>query len=285
MLEAAQRRFVDARPPLQSGELRAPHGQSFGLAGQLLGIDRVGVDLGLRLGFGDSGRIDPGLGGLDLGLEPQTGVRLASLGSERGQLGGLLGGFRSRGVTAGGERVGRLPSDQALEPGVELVDGRDVGLLTGKLVLGRCEVREAETLELGRAVLLGLAELGLHLGPPPKPSLDLVLGQLPLAPKVLGGLALTERDELDDQPEGGHADADQAQDRQPGEELTGDAQGDARQDEDQPRDGDPAPRRSGRGHLVIHLDLAGQHSLELADPGVEAAQPPDRLADDRQGIR
>ncbi len=160
-----------------------------------------------------------------------------------------------------------------------------MGLLAAEQVLGSREIGQPEPLELGGRVLLGLAQLGFHLGSPAQSALDLALGHLLLLAEVLRGLSGAEGDQAEDEPDDGDADPDRAQDRQAIDELAGHAEADPEEDDDERRQGDRAPGRRRRVDLVVDLDLARQHRPELDGLRLERAQPLDGLADHRQRVR
>ena len=151
-------------PTLERGELLAPLGQPLGLARDLLGVDRVRADLRPEGGLGGTRRVERSPWAvLTSASKPAPRAGLAGGRVEGGEHRGGRGRFLGRSVPVRGERLDRLAPDEPLEPGVELVDRGDMCLLTGKQVLGRREVGQPEPLELGRAVVLRLAKLGLHL--------------------------------------------------------------------------------------------------------------------------
>jgi hypothetical protein len=148
--------------------------------------------------------------------------------------------------------------------------------LRGEQGVGSREVRQVEGLQLRRGVGPGLAELRLHLGAAAKSPVDLDVAQL-----LLDSVAPAEppRHEGEDQPDPGRDAADELR-RRPeldvGQEVEPErADRHDQADRDQ-ADGDPrqrAPRRL-RPRLVGDLDLAGERRGQLADRGVEPAEPP-----------
>ncbi len=208
LLDGGQRLLVDPVAALVAGELIAPRCQPLGLTAHLLGVDRVRLDPGTGVRFVVPGAIEGALLVADLRLEPFAGPRLPGDRPERGEGAPLLLDLEGRRITERRQRLGRLPPDEAVELGGQLVDVGDVGLLLVKQRFGGGDVGQADRRELGLRVELGLAQLLLDLGAAPKAAVDLLAGKLFLRLQIAGGRALAAGEDGDDDADDDEADAD-----------------------------------------------------------------------------
>ncbi len=178
------------------------------------------------------------------------------------------------------ERLARFLADQAVELGRQLVDLGDVRLLAAEEVLGGRQVVETECAELRDGVGLGLAKLRLHLRSAAQASIDLDVAELLLHLRVA---TEPESDERQDQPDAGHGRADVERRRAEIDDAEHSGrEGAAGEGEPEQHQEDPPARQRSPGRfrrdVELDRDLAGQRGAELADPGVEVAQPLRRSA-------
>ena len=139
-VDGAEGRVVDAGAALEAGELLAPVGEALGLARDLLGVDRVGLDPGAGAGFVVARPLERRLRVPDHRLEALPGARLAGDRPELVEGARLLVDLEGRRVAERGQGLGRLAPDEALEAGRQLVDPGDVVLLGREERLGGGEV-------------------------------------------------------------------------------------------------------------------------------------------------
>ena len=159
-----------------------------------------------------------------------------------------------------------------------------MGLFRGQLGLGCGHVRLADPLELLGEVGLGLLELVLELRSAPQAAIDLDVGQLLLALVAVGRAAPPAGEHDQACPDQGDPDPNAHQHGQAGHKDARDRQPNPGQDRDQPDQGRQAPGGLRGRRLEIDLDLARQEALQLVDPGIDGDQPPNGLAEDRQGL-
>ena len=108
-LDPGEGRLVDPDPPLEPGELALPGREALGLAGRLLGIDRVRLDRGAAGGRRLAGRLEGRLGVGDLAFEP--GARPPRPGPRRAAWPGRRSGWRPRrGPSRGSSETSRRAS-------------------------------------------------------------------------------------------------------------------------------------------------------------------------------
>ncbi len=285
-VDALQGHIVDALPALERRQLLLPGRQALGLSGHLLGIDRVCLHPGPRVGLVIAGSLKRVLLIVDLDLESLASPGLAgdrAQGIERARLLLDLEGGR---VTLDRQRVARLLADQSVELGLESIDRGDVRVLARQQVLRLGQVGQSDRPQLLLETGLGEPQFGFHLGAPAEPSIDLHVAQLPVhlivTPEPPRDSSQRQPDR-DDQPTDhlgcdvgiGHAE-------RPRRIGTG--------GEDQPEhdQGDrPARQRLpdlGRRDLERDFDLTRQGRRELADLLVHRAHPLDRVAQDRERV-
>ena len=197
-----------------------PARERFGLAGDLLGIDRVRLDPGPGVRLVVAGALERGLLVADLDLEALAGTRLLGDRAERLERAASSAAISS----AAASRVGTSDSGGSLPTSpsswaASTVDLRDVRLLAGEQVLGRREVGEPERPEPLGGLRLDDGQLGLHLGSTAQPAVDLDVAQL--GAHVVAA-AQPQRDRGEDQADAADDPADEARDRARGPRSRGD---------------------------------------------------------------
>ena len=243
---------VDPGPPLERGELVAPRREPLGLAGDLLGIDRVLLDPGTGAGLVVAGALQGALLVADLDLEPLAGAGLLGDRAERLEGPGLLLDLQRRGVAEGGQRLDRRLADEALELRPQRARSPGRARPRGRAGLSRRrKIGQADRSELAGQVGLLAPEVLLQLGPTAEPPRDLVVAELLLAAQVEGGASPAPGIEGEQPREDRRAEpADRDVDRQRRDEADHGG-GEPADGEDEAQPGDRLVARLGNDDLVV----------------------------------
>ena len=204
---------------LGRGELLLPGDQPLGLAGDLFGVDGVGIDPGAGVRLVVAGALDGRLLVADLDLETLAGARLLGDRSERLERARPLGDLQGRGVARGRQRRRRLPCRRARRAGRRAGRSGRRGPPRGRAGprprQGRAgPARSSCAFDFSSAV----DQLGLHLRATAQPPVDLDVAQLRL---VLDAAPQPQRDAGQDQSD----DRDDPADDLDGGPEIGDAEG------------------------------------------------------------
>ena len=289
-LDRVEALLVDPPAALQGGQLFAPGRQPLGLAGDLLGVDRVLLDAGARRGLVVAGPLEGAFLVAHLDLQALARPGLLRDRPQRLEGAGLLLDLEGRRVAERRERRDGLLADEPVELGPGPLDRLDVGVLAGEEVLRGGRILDLDRGELGCEVRLAAPEVVLELGAAPQAAGDLVVAELLLAPEVEGGAApgpgIGRQEHGDDRGD------DPADDRDAGDRRVDHAE-DPQRNGDDPADGQdgaqPGERPVARlGDLDLVVDrrrLLAELYPELADLPVEHADPLDELPQHRQGVR
>ena len=128
-VDGGEGRREDPLAALRGGQLLAPRGEPLGLAGDLFGVDGVGLDPGAGVGLVVARPFEGALLVADLDLEPLAGAGLLGDRPERLERARLLRDLERSRVALRGERARRLLADESLELRGQPVDLGDVRLL------------------------------------------------------------------------------------------------------------------------------------------------------------
>ena len=140
---AGEGRREHALAALRGGQLLTPGDESLGLAGDLLGIDDVGLDPGAGVRLVVTSALERVLLVMDLDLEALAGARLLGDRSERFERARLLRDLERGGVALARQRLGPLLADESLELRRQPVLLGDMRLLARQQVLRGGEVARA----------------------------------------------------------------------------------------------------------------------------------------------
>ena len=170
---------VDALAALERGELLLPGGEPLGLAGDLLGVDGVGLDPGPGVGLVVAGALEGALLVADLDLEPLAGARLLGDRPERLERAGLLLDLERRRVARSARASRAAPCRRALRAAPRA--GR-----SGRRAPPRARAGPRPSARSARPSVPSCCsrpasvsrELGLHLGSAAETPVDLDVAQL-----------------------------------------------------------------------------------------------------------
>ena len=274
------------------------------MAGDLLGVDRVLLDPGARLGLVVPSLVDRSLRVRDGDLEPLAGAWLAGDRAELLERAGLLLDVERGLVAELRQGLGGLPPDEALELRAETEDRPMWASSALDELLHGSEVRQVERREeVGQGDLLHL-ELLLEHRAAAEASLDLLRPQVPGPVEVLGPDALAASREREDASRTGSSTGGEDEDAREGERLRAEAcdlegrdlagqqvqhvggdEGDGGEDHEHRADRGRAPRAGRRRlDLEVDLDLAREGRLDLADALVRRADLGQGLAQRGQAV-
>ena len=178
-LDRPQRRLVDAVAALERGQLLLPDGESLGLAGDLLGVDRVGLDAGARVRLVVARALERRLLVADLDLEALARARLLGDRPERLERARLLLDLERGGVARGRQRLAAAPCRPGRRAGPS--GGRSGRRAPPRGPAGPRRRRRSSSPKVPsrrRDLRLDLAELRLHLGAAAQAPVDLDVAQL-----------------------------------------------------------------------------------------------------------